>query len=264
MNNFICESYSNKVMSLIKYVTVIFFLVSFYSCKDNSHKHWTYSGETGPEHWEEIEHAPNCSGLIQSPINIIDYECQVNKELALRVHYNTQTIIKNVVNNTHSIQFNFNKGDSIVLNDTTYHLKQVHFHEPSEHTIDGVRYLLEIHLVHESNYGRHTVLSVMSIEGKDNTPFNFLESYLPINKNEIKNVEHSFNLNAILPKDKQSFYYYIGSLTTPPCTENINWIIFKTPIIISYTQVKKLEKNMPKNNYRNQQPINDRIIYKNF
>ena len=229
-------------------------------------KHWSYEGETSPEHWVEIEKNSNCAGKKQSPINIIDIDSKyVSKgSLNLKIYYNTQTIIHDVINNGHSVQFDFELGDSILIRNEVFNLKQIHFHEPSEHTVDGIRYPIEIHLVHTNKTGEYTVLSILGKEGKEHVDFEFLEFFLPIKNGETKTIGKPFDLKLIFPSNINEYYSYEGSLTTPPCSETVNWIVFKQPIILSLNQVLKLKHNMPLNNYRNEQPLNDREVIKTF
>ena len=225
---------------------------------EHGEKHWSYQGETGPEHWAELEKDSDCGGMYQSPINIVNYS--TNTSLTpIEVHYTKDTKIHDVTNNGHSIQYNFDPGDYIVLNDDTYVLKQFHFHEPAEHTIDGVRYPLVLHLVHVGKEGKYAVLAVMAKEGESSEPFEFLEHYLPLKEGETKIVDRSFDMNYNLPQQR-GYYAYMGSLTTPPCTEGVQWLIYKEPITVSLAQVEALQKVMPLNNYRNLQPHNGREI----
>ena len=230
------------------------------SIHNNETKHWTYEGETGPEYWTAIEKQSDCGGLRQSPINIIDIDTEIDKTLiSLNLYYSNDVKIHNVNNNGHTIQYNFEQGDYILLNDEKYNLKQIHFHEASEHTINGVRYPLEMHMVHLSEDSKIAVLGIMAIEGESSEPFTFLEHYLPIYPGETATINSKFDLNLNLPKNKD-YYTYNGSLTTPPCSETVQWFIFKNPISISLEQVKLLKALMPLNNYRNEQPLNNRII----
>jgi len=223
-------------------------------------KHWSYGGETGPEHWTELEKGSDCDGNRQSPVNIIHLNVIDDTSLApIDVHYSANVKIHEVTNNGHSIQYNFEKGDFITLNDDQYDLSQIHFHEPSEHTINGIRYPLEMHLVHISKDNKIAVLAILAEEGENSKPFTFLENYLPVNVGETKPVDAYFDLNENLPGQKD-YYTYGGSLTTPPCTQNVTWVVYKKPITISLDQVKQLQKLMPLNNYRDEQPINGRIV----
>ena len=231
--------------------------------KDN-HPHWTYQGETSPEHWAEIEKNSDCNGKRQSPVNIIDINTLPTKQTKnpLNLLYSPKTELNQIVNNGYSIQFNFEKGDSIQYHNDTFHLAQIHFHEPSEHTINGIRYPLEIHLVHANKTNEYTVMAVLAQEGQESQLFEFLQSFLPIKEGKTKEIHQSLDLASLFPKNK-NFYSYGGSLTTPPCSENVKWVIFKEPIIVSVEEVIKLKNNMPKDNYRNEQPLNNRLISEN-
>lgn len=230
------------------------------STTDHVNKHWSYVGETSPEHWAEIEKNSECGGKFQSPINIVSLNAIVDTNLKpLAIHYVSHTKIHDVVNNGHSIQYNFEEGDYLIYKDDKYDLKQIHFHESSEHTINGIRYPIVIHMVHTNSKGEYLVLAVMAKEGQTSAPFSFLESYLPLKKGETKTIEKPFNLSYNLPKDR-GYYNYIGSLTTPPCTQGVNWFIFKEPITVSLEQVETLRSLMPLNNYRNEQPLNGREV----
>jgi carbonic anhydrase len=99
----------------------------------------------------------------------------------------------------------------------------------------------------------------MAKEGASSSPFTFLENYLPLKKGEMKIIDKPFDLNLNLPEDK-GYYNYIGSLTTPPCTEGVNWFVFKEPITVSLKQVNVLKQLMPINNFRNEQPLNGRKV----
>lgn len=223
---------------------------------------WSYEGETSPEHWAELEKNSDCLGNRQSPINILDINAieDDDKESIIDIHYSPVTILKKVRNNGHSVQFDFDKGDSIVYNKINYNLVQIHFHEPSEHTINGVRYPIEIHLVHQSKEKYYTVLSVFGVEGEKSEAIEEMESFLPLKKGQEREINKEFDLSRIFPENK-TYYSYGGSLTTPPCSETVQWVIFKDPIVISLEEVLKLKDNMPLENYRNEQPINDRIVY---
>ncbi len=231
--------------------------------QENEH-HWSYSGETSPKYWIEIEKGSNCDGKHQSPINIIHKNVDsVKIQENLKIQYSPVTLISEVENNGHSIQFDFETGDSINYNNETYYLKQIHFHEPSEHKINGIIYPIEMHLVHISKAGEITVLGLLGEEGDDSQLFEFFESFLPIKENVVKDIHQKIDLSSLFLEDKH-YYSYSGSLTTPPCTENVNWIVFKESIILSVEEVLKLKNNMPINNYRNEQPLNERVVTYHF
>lgn len=224
--------------------------------------HWGYQGEMGPEHWAELE-GTACDGTKQSPVNIIrtDAEPSTDSRFPLTLHYSPQTDIYDAVNNGHSIQFDFAKGDEVEFMGVRYALKQLHFHEPSEHTLNGVRYPIEMHMVHyNEGVNRYTVLSVLGYEGKPSAGYDKLEKALPLAVGETKPIQQAFDLKDILPSALTPRFHYEGSLTTPPCTESVHWVVFEEPFMLSETQVNLLNKNMPANNYRGVQPLNQRRV----
>lgn len=246
------------------YICILCFIV-FNACDSGQHQShqadWSYSGENAPEHWAEIEKHSDCGGQNQSPINIIaSRSLPAQTENVLDIYYSDETILHKVDNNGHSIQFSFEKGDSIVYNNKSYHLKQIHFHEHSEHLINGMIYPIEIHLVHMSKDNEIAVIAILGQEGEESQIFEFFESFLPLKMGESKLIDLKQDLNDLFPDDR-SFFSYVGSLTTPPCTENVNWIVFKESIILSLEEVEKLRQNMPLNNYRNEQALNGRKVY---
>lgn len=243
-----------------------FAMIILMSCENNKsdlpipeeHKHWNYEGETGPEHWSEIDQN-DCGGSAQSPIDIVETE-KDNTLQPIDFHYSENTKIHDVINNGHSIQFDFEEGDYIKINGDAYELVQFHFHEPAEHTIQGVRYPLVIHMVHKNKEGKFAVIAIMAKESKEsNETFEFLDKHLPVKINESIEVKEDFNLNKVLPEN-QAYYTYTSSLTTPPCTEGVQWFIFKNPVDVSLKMINDLKRIMPINNFRNVQELNGRII----
>ncbi len=226
-------------------------------------KHWSYDGETSPEHWAEIEKESSCGGSHQSPIDIVtaNVVAQPSGLTAEDIHYDAETIIHDVTNNGHSVQYNFSDHDNYVnYKGKRYDLAQFHFHAASEHAVDGMHYPLVAHMVHVSEDKEFVVFAVFVTEGGESDAFDFIESYLPVNPGETKTIGQPHHFSGYLKNDF-SHYYYHGSLTTPPCTEAVNWFLFKDPIKASPEQVKALADLMPRNNYRPTQPLNDRTVY---
>jgi len=262
-------------MSLERLLSSVFVLVTlvFFSCNrekadhsgtpDHKSDEWSYAGETSPEHWAELEKNSDCLGQRQSPINIIDLNV-VHREgdtAHNTLFYSPETILTRVRNNGHTIQFDFDSGDSICSRDIHYDLVQIHFHTPSEHTVNGIRYPIETHLVHQSkDKTSYTVLAIFGIEGQESETLERLESFLPLKEGEEKVIDKALDLTTIFPHNKD-YYSYKGSLTAPPCTENVNWIIFKEPIVLSLEEVVRMRDNMPLRNFRNEQDINDRVVH---
>ena len=227
-------------------------------------KHWSYSGETSPRNWAEIEKNSDCDGYLQSPINIIHRSADsVKISNKFQMFYTHDTFLSEVKNDGHSIKFAFESGDSIRYKNDIYYLKQIHFHEPAEHKINGLIYPIEIHLVHQSKSGKYTVLGILGEEGAESDLFEFFQSFLPLENGETKEIDRQIDL-SYLQLDKKHYYTYRGSLTTPPCTESVHWVVFKEPIILSVEEVLTLKSNMPINNYRHEQPLNGRVVKYNY
>ena len=225
--------------------------------------HWSYDGETSPEHWAENEKESECGSNHQSPVDIVTANAivQASGLKASDVHYDASTIIHDVVNNGHSVQYNFeDKENYVTFKGKRYNLAQFHFHAASEHSVNGMHFPLVIHMVHVSDDKDYVVFAVMVSEGNENDAFDFLESYLPVKPGETKLIgePHHFEYYLLANFDH---YYYQGSLTTPPCTEAVNWFVFKEAMKASPDQVGAIAELMPTNNYRPTQPLNDRTVY---
>ena len=237
--------------------------------KSSAHEKWSYTGESGPEYWAQLEDQSVCDGKNQSPVNISDIDVKPGNlvQNSLDLSYQDITTIKSITNNGHTIQYNFDSnGDFVSLHDNQYKLKQFHFHSPSEHTINGVRYPLEIHMVHHSEESNsYIVMAMLAVQGEPDPAFDFLEKYLPINVGETKEINGKYYFGSTFQEmygiDTLNLYTYEGSLTTPPCTESVLWLVIKDLTYASASQIEILQNLMPKNNYREVQPLNGRLIY---
>ncbi len=195
-------------------------------------------------------------GKSQSPI---DLSGAVEQD-APDIEYYYDTTNLNIVNNGHTVQVNYDPGSSINIDGTDYGLVQFHFHTPSEHTIDGRSYDGEMHLVHKSSEGELAVVSVLLEKGDVNESLNPIIDNMPTKEGDTADVMGGISVDDLLPKDR-SAYRYTGSLTTPPCSEDVKWIVLKTPVQISEAQLEALQKILKDNN-RPVQPLNSRkVIY---
>ncbi|WP_338469599.1 carbonic anhydrase family protein [Niallia sp. XMNu-256] len=225
---------------------------------------WSYEGNTGPEYWGKIN--PNyasCSkGAKQSPVNIdlskINKSTSSTMDLDITIQYRPSIV--NTINTGFTIQANpTTKNNRLVLNGNEYTLQQFHFHTPSEHTINGQHGKMELHLVHQDKSGKIAVIGILIKEGTVHQTLNQIWNDLPKRKSkEAITSLRPLHLNQLLPKN-QTFFYYEGSLTTPPCTEGVQWIVFKSPIEMSKSQIQTFQEIFP-DNHRPTQPINDREI----
>lgn len=220
--------------------------------------HWQYEGETGPEYWASACGFKDCNGKHQSPIDIA--ETAVSDSLtSLNLMYH-ESVNCNFINNGHSVQVNFvDSANVFTLNGNVFTLKQFHFHSPSEHTVGGSAYPCEVHLVHASTSGELAVIGVLIEKGEENPFIAQLLTELPKKANDEELIDAMVNPSEILPADI-SYYAYSGSLTTPPCSEGVNWFVLKQAVQASQEQIDALIAVMPLNNARPVQSLNDRVV----
>ena len=197
---------------------------------------WGYSGDAGPANWGALspDYALCADGSAQSPIDIRNAS-----ELDLvdiEFHYGESA--NKIFNNGHTIQVNIDAGSAIIYNGIRYDLLQFHFHSPSEHTINGQAAPLEIHFVHQdSKSGNLAVVGILLTKGEsENDAYAAVFDHLPAQVGEPEATGESIALSALLPKTR-TFYTYQGSLTTPPCSEIVRWLLLDNPIELSAAQV---------------------------
>lgn len=220
--------------------------------------HWSYEGETGPSYWSKISPEYFWCGLKnQSPIDISKKDTVYSKLPKLTFTYG-KTTNPEIINNGHTVQVNILEKYTLNFKGKVYQLKQFHFHSPSEHTINGQYYPLEMHLVHKDENGNIAVIGVFFKEGKANSELEKVFSNAPKEEGN-KILDGSININTLLPLNK-AYFTYSGSLTTPPCTEGVRWIVLKQPITASKEQIEKFKSIMKHDNNRPIQPINSRDI----
>lgn len=198
--------------------------------------HWSYSGPEGPSNWGNLSTAYELckSGTQQSPINI-DQTQQAGLS-SLETDYGVTPL--QVVNNGHTIQVNYAPGSAMKVGHSEYQLLQFHFHSPSENTYSGKPYDMEIHFVHKAASGRLGVLGVFVKQGKHNVALQEIWNHLPKQANTTENYKDVVvNGRDLLPKSRE-YYRFVGSLTTPPCTEGVQWHMMKEPIEASREQIK--------------------------
>lgn len=222
---------------------------------------WSYDEETGPEHWGvlDTEYAACVKGNEQSPINIEASKVKTGETLEnIEIQYNSTNF--SIANNGHTIQANpAATSNSIVVDGKEYNLAQFHFHTPSEHQFNGQNLDMELHLVHQDANGKLAVLGLMIQEGEENKELAFIWNALPENATEQDiEIKEPVDLQALLPSDQTSFHYN-GSLTTPPCAEEVKWIVFEEPIEMSKEQIQAYQHIFP-DNHRPVQPLNEREI----
>lgn len=221
--------------------------------------HWGYEGESAPEHWGELDNSfKTCqTGMNQSPINI---DSTLDAHLTpLKTHYSDGPTV--LTNNGHTIQASekADTRDTIALDNKAWALEQFHFHAPSENTIHGKRYAMEMHLVHKNAAGEIAVVAVMFNEGQANAELDKLWGVMPQQAEQNATLKTHLNLNALLP-DNKTYWRFSGSLTTPPCSEGVTWIVLKHPLTLSAAQLEKFTHTMHHLNNRPVQPLHGRLV----
>lgn len=221
--------------------------------------HWDYKGQQGPEHWGKLspENVICSLGKNQSPIHLSNF-----KEAKLtHIPFDYKVVGKYVEHHGHTIQVNFASGNNIEVDNYNFELKQVHFHTPSEHQIEGKSFPMEAHFVHADKSGNLAVVGIMFDIGESNKPLGRILKAAPHKMHTKVKLGKDFSPMALFPSSK-SYYRYNGSLTTPPCTEGVRWLIMKQPNYMSSEQLEQLRKLIGSNNNRPLMDINARPVLK--
>lgn len=230
----------------------------------SSGAHWTYQGDNGPDHWGDLagalENAQCAKGHAQSPIDINMQQVQHRKVVADDLHINYERSSLKLANNGHTIQAILDVNNTLTYKGEVYRLLQFHFHTPSEHQFNHQSYPMEMHLVNQGKDGRLLVLSLLIEEGKKNHELAALWEALPRieGKTAALNEKTAPDLGKLLPEHSKHAFYQ-GSLTTPPCTEAVQWVLFEQPIELSHQQIEQFRQLFP-DNHRPVQPLNGREV----
>jgi carbonic anhydrase len=216
---------------------------------------WGYEGEHGPAHWGEF--ASECAkGQNQSPINI---DSTIEAKLA-KLQFNYDGKVISFLNNGHTLQTSLEGNNTLKVDGKDFTLKQFHFHTPSENHVDGKEYPLEAHFVHSDEDGNLAVVAVFFKVGEANPALAKLLQNIPDKEQNVA-IKAPFDADALIPMDKE-YYRFNGSLTTPPCSEGVRWLVLKEAQSISPEQVKEFAKVMGANN-RPIQALNARMVLEN-
>jgi carbonic anhydrase len=206
--------------------------------------HWDYEGAGGPESWSKLrpEYNKCATGTRQSPIDIrggiaVDLE-------PIRFDYRPSSF--SVIDDGHTVRVNVEPGNSITITGRRYELVQFHFHRPSEERINGRQYDMVVHLVHKDVDGRLAVVAVLLDRGSAQAIVQSVWNNLPLEKGDEVHAGTRIDLSQLLPEDKR-YYTYMGSMTTPPCSEGVLWMVMKQPVPISVEQVSIFSRLYPMN-----------------
>lgn len=218
---------------------------------------WSYEGANGPSHWGQLSPAYSVadSGRRQSPI---DLHAAMSRDLPpLKLKYRPSRI--HLIYNGHTIQDNEDAGSCEILNGKRFELQQFHFHSPSEHTVNGRHYPMEMHLVHKAKDGSVAVIGVFIEMGEHNPDFEPLWSHLPGKENPRRDAGQLVDVSRMLPESRL-YFSYEGSFTTPPCTEGVHWAVLKSPVMLSADQIDRFRTVIHGNN-RPVQALNGRSVF---
>ncbi|RDX59713.1 Alpha carbonic anhydrase 7, partial [Mucuna pruriens] len=249
---------SEEVAMNFSYMTRILIVLNLMqSTEDESEFNYDEKSENGPSHWGDIhpEWRLCKNGSMQSPIDLLNERVEIVSHLG-RLQINYQPSNATIKNRGHDIKLEWVAGAGYLqINETKYVLKQCHWHSPSEHTIDGERLDLELHMVHETPSGQTAVIGILYKIGRS-------DSFLPFDTTEAERVVGVVDPRQIKIVYKQ-YYRYIGSLTIPPCTEDVAWTIVREIQSVSKEQVSLLRvavHDESDTNARPLQPINNRLV----
>lgn len=222
---------------------------------------WDYSGPRGPRHWSALDtaYAACNDGREQSPIDI---RSTIRADLpALRFEYKSGPL-EGLTDNGKTIRVNYhaprNENVLVVAGDR-YRLTQFHFHRPAEELVNGKRYDMVLHLMHEASDGRVAGVAVFLTAGRANATIQRIWDHMPtVVGTEDSVLGIDIDPAGMLPRDA-AYYMYVGSLTAPPCTEGVTWFVLKTPVEISAAQIAAFAKRYP-HDVRPVQPLNGRVV----
>jgi carbonic anhydrase len=207
------------------------------AAKGSKDAHWGYAGDVGPDRWAEL--SPDnklCAvGTRQSPIDIRD---GIAVELE-KIAFDYRASSFSVLDNGHTVQVNVAAGNGLTVMGRRYELVQFHFHRPSEERINGRQFDMVAHLVHKDAQGKLAVVAVLLERGPDNKPQPLIQTVwanLPLEKGETLAAQVQIDLNQLLPENR-GYYTYMGSLTTPPCSEGVLWMVMRQPVQLTAQQI---------------------------
>lgn len=205
---------------------------------------WSYTGDNGPDRWGQLlPDWKQCAvGTRQSPIDIRD-TIRVDQE-PIRFDYRASRF--SVVDTGHTIQVNVSSGNFIEIMGRRFELQQFHFHRPSEERINGRQYDMVVHLLHKDSDGRLAMIAVLLERGQDQALVQTVWNYLPLERGDAYDAPVSIDLNQLLPKDR-AYFTYMGSLTTPPCSEGVLWMVLRQPVQVSSQQISIFSRLYPMN-----------------
>jgi carbonic anhydrase len=230
------------------------------AAQGHAEPHWSYTEPgTGPDAWAQLkpEFSACASGQRQSPVHI--EEAGTLQGPAEPLVFDYQPSSGSVVNNGHTIQVDLEGNNTLTVRGSTYKLLQFHFHHPAEEKVNYKGFSMVAHLVHKNAEGQLAVVAVLIDPGAANPLVNKVWTHMPLDvKDRVQVPAALFDMKELLPQD-QRYYQFMGSLTTPPCTEGVLWMVLKQPMTVSRDQLKLFTQLFPMN-ARPTQALNGRVV----
>lgn len=208
---------------------------------------WGYAGDIGPDRWAELapENKLCAVGLRQSPIDLREGLAVDLEPIAF--DYRASSF--SVLDDGHTVQVNVAPGNGLTVMGRRYELVEFHFHRPSEERVNGRQFDMVAHLTHKDAQGRLAVVAVLLERGPDNKPQPLVQTVwanLPLEKGEALQAQVQVDLNQLLPAER-GYYTYMGSLTTPPCSEGVLWMVLRQPVPLTAQQIGVFARLYPMN-----------------
>lgn len=219
---------------------------------------WSYAGPTGPPHWARV-YSAECGAERQSPVDLAAR--RRDEPLRVAAAY-APWADGSVYNNGHSVSVRAGAPGALTIGDSVFALVEMHLHVPSEHTVRGRRFAGEAHLVHEHAGGGRAVLATLLVEGEEDPAWNALVAALPGHEGQRNALAGEVDLHGMLRLGglgAEWIYDYAGSLTTPPCDQNVRWLVRAAPLAVSRAQIEAFSSAMVRN-ARPLQPANRRTV----
>jgi carbonic anhydrase len=222
--------------------------------------HWSYSGQVGPQAWGGLrpEFGLCAKGERQSPIDIRE-GIAVDLE---PIQFRYQPSGFSVIDNGHTVQVNLAPGNTIEVGGRRFELFQFHFHRPSEERIDGRQFELSVHLVHKDSEGRLAVVGVLLGKGAAQPVVQTVWNNLPLERHQDVKARATLDPSELLPQDRR-YYTYMGSMTTPPCSEGVQWLVLRQPVSAAPEQIDIFSRMYPMNARPVQNAAGRRILQSN-
>jgi carbonic anhydrase len=252
----------------LKWLSIIFILMSYSSWSyantlAQQEPAWSYTGE---RFWDQLDPSYQlcATGENQSPVNI--KRATPKPGNLLKFHYtqvSVKPIQKTIIHKDHTLRLHFPQDlqEYLSLNRERYYLSQLHFHTPSENLLNNKAFPLEMHLIHQSSTGNLAIVAVLVKSGRENPALVSILKHLPPKENQLHTIKGmNLDLYQLLPSNK-SFYSFKGSLTSPPCSEDVEWLVMAEPIEASMRQINKLKQVLAIENARSVQPLNARKVF---